>query len=490
MLKILRKKGVAKKILWFIAIIIVLSFGVFGTANYLNYNANPVHAGKIFGRIVSTDEFRKNYLFTRNQAILRYGEDFNKVSQYLHLEAETWDRLILLQEAKKKRIKVTDQEVIDTIAQFQLFQRDGQFDPLLYNDLLRYIFKCNARSFEEGIRGSIMFNKLLESQVPPIFLTEEQLWEAFKNQNEKIQISYVLVSPDPYIGEVTVAEDATLAYFNEHKEEFTIPPTMNVEFIDINYPENASKDEKKAVDSKVEEIAQEIKSNPDLKTIGEKYNLAVQETGFFSKEQPNLKIGWSFELLNKAFSLSPDQFSEPMETPQGYCILKVKEKQDAHIPEFSVASDKVLEILKLDKAKEIAKLKTGEFLENMRLELTRDPSQNFSDLAQKLNLQIQQTAPFNHGQYVPNIGVAKEFQEAAFSLNEQNKLVGPVETPKGYSILHLDSVIPATREQFTQEKNSFNASLVEEMKNEVFNDYMARLRQQAKLEDNISKLKQ
>src|SRR3989344_2096800 len=108
MLKTLRKKGVAKKVLWFTAIIIILSFGVFGTANYYQGGNESSHAGRIFGKKITFDEFQESFLHARNQAILRYGDNFDKIAPMLDLDSEAWDRLILLQEAKKRRIKVLD----------------------------------------------------------------------------------------------------------------------------------------------------------------------------------------------------------------------------------------------------------------------------------------------------------------------------------------------------------------------------------------------
>ena len=101
MLKILRKKGVAKKVLWGIAIVIIISFGFFGTANYTNNSSGPSFAGKIFEKRIPIEKFEQAYQRTRLQAFLRYGENFNKISSFLNLEAETWDRLILLREADR-----------------------------------------------------------------------------------------------------------------------------------------------------------------------------------------------------------------------------------------------------------------------------------------------------------------------------------------------------------------------------------------------------
>ena len=100
MLEILRRKGVNKTILWFIAIIVILSFGVFGTAYRLDNTINS--AGTIWGHNVSIKEFQQAYLDARDQAIRMYGEEFFKNGNKLDLEQEAWDRLILLKEAQKR----------------------------------------------------------------------------------------------------------------------------------------------------------------------------------------------------------------------------------------------------------------------------------------------------------------------------------------------------------------------------------------------------
>ena len=76
MLEILRRKGVNKTILWFIAIVIILSFGVFGTAYRLDNTVNS--AGSLFGHNVSIKEFQTAYLDARDQAIRLYGDEYFK----------------------------------------------------------------------------------------------------------------------------------------------------------------------------------------------------------------------------------------------------------------------------------------------------------------------------------------------------------------------------------------------------------------------------
>ena len=59
MLKILRKKGVAKKLLWATAIVIIISFGLFGEAYLMNSGRKGNIAGTVFGKKVSVDDIQR-----------------------------------------------------------------------------------------------------------------------------------------------------------------------------------------------------------------------------------------------------------------------------------------------------------------------------------------------------------------------------------------------------------------------------------------------
>ncbi len=185
MLKTFRKKGVAKKVLWFLAVIIILSFGVFGTANYYHGDKGLSYAGKIFGKKITFDDFQKSLLHARTQAILRYGDNFDKIAPMLDLDSEAWDRLILLQEGRRQHIKILDAEVIDTIEDFDFFKHGGKFDPAFYGKIVRYVFRCDPREFEEGVRESLIFSKLFQGQTAGAEISEAESLKENQNKNEQ-----------------------------------------------------------------------------------------------------------------------------------------------------------------------------------------------------------------------------------------------------------------------------------------------------------------
>ncbi|HQP09920.1 MAG TPA: peptidyl-prolyl cis-trans isomerase [Candidatus Omnitrophota bacterium] len=507
MLNILRKKGVAKKILWVIAVVIIFSFGFFGTGYLLTGRGRMDYAGKIFGQKISIDDFNRVYQNTRIQAIRQYGYDLDRFANLLNLETQTWTRLILLHETKKRRINAPDRQVIDAIARDKSFERDGRFDALLYNAILRNL-RIRPRDYEESVRDNLKITELYKQVTSSVTITEEEVFEEYKNRNEKVQVSYVLVSPAPFKESIRADETEAKQYYEDNKSDFLLPPTINVQYLTFPFPEesepesseppspenadeiNKSADiekEKDLIREKADAVFEALIANPNMADAAQQNNLTVQTTGFFSMEQPNLTLGWSYDFLNELFAMNVNDISAPFETPNGLSIVQIKEKRYSYVPEFSEARPKAEEAVINKKAKEIAAQKAEEYLQQIQSELDKTKLKDFAKTAKDLGLEIGQTPVFNRGQYLPQIGISKEFQEAAFALTENNKISSVVETPAGYCILYLDNYVPIENGDYEQTKEELAQALSDEKRNAAFESFVAQLRIEAKIFDNLPK---
>jgi peptidyl-prolyl cis-trans isomerase D len=499
MLKILRKKGFAKKILWFVAIVIIISFGFLGTAYLLTGQQAVTTAGSIFGRDVTFPTFEKAYRDVRIEALIRYGEQFNQYVATRDLDADTWDRLILLHEANRRRIRVNDDELVNIIRQYPFFQRDGQFDNLLYQDIVKYIFKVPARTFEEIIRDSLTISKLFSQETFTAAIEEEEIKDAFVQQNEKVRVSYVLVSPEQFINEASYEETKARDYYEANKVDFTIPQSINVDYIHIPYtddsdPQSAEAEETTEAMAQAqllgEKVLEEIRSGADFAEAAKNNGLEAKSSGFFSADKPNLGLGMSYELINNLFGLKKDEMIGPVETSNGYFIVRIADKQNAFVPDFEDAREAVKEALLKQAAMAIARQRSEEVLPALKAEYAKTLPMDFANAAKSLSLTIEQTPAFNRGQYLPKIGISRDFQESAFALSKENPISEPVETQIGYCIIHLDEYVPADDGEFALQKDRIAALLLNMKRIEIFQEFTHRLRQQAELIDNITKLKQ
>lgn len=493
MLKILRKKGVAKKILWGITFVIIISFGLWGQSYVLRQSGRPDYAGKIFGRKISLEEFQRHFELTQAQAMIQYGDEFGKIKEHLNLMSQTWDRIILLYESNRRRIPVSDKEVVEKVQEYPLFQRDKRFDPQLYHNILRYALRLTPRDFEEGIRDNIKFYKLFEKETLGITVTDEEVFQSFQMKNQKVQVSYVLVESDALKSQVALDEVQAKNYYQSHQDEFFVPPTIQVEYLEVPFPEVKSpatltEAEKDQAFRKALDVSYELKDNPDVAKTAEKFGLKINQTGFFNIEIPDEKLGWTYPAMHQISRLEKGTFSEPIETTKGYQVIRILEKKDAFIPDYAQAKDRVRDVWVNTQALKLSKGKAEEYLKKIQETSSGFKRPDYAKIFKDMGLEIYQTPVFSRGEYLPKIGISRDFQEQAFALTPEQPLSGVVETAKGYAILHLDSQVPVSQEDFNKEKENYKQALLLERKNAIFSEFVTRLRLKANLQDHVSKL--
>lgn len=498
MFKLLRKKEITKKIIWVIAILIIISFGFMGTANLLIGKSDANYAGKLFGKKVSITDFRKFYQSVRLQALLQFGDKFNEVQPYLNLEQQTWNHLMLRHESKKRKITVTDQEVVQYIQQYPFFQRDGQFDSLLYNDMLKNALRVPARRFEESVRDILKFQQLFNQETQTVSIPDSQVFDAYKIKHEEIQVSYVLLPFTEFQDENLFDAQQAQKYFDNHKVDFVIPNSINVDYIRFDLPtpttstsltdditDTNAPDQKEALAAimpKAQTIAEALQNNANINAVANQFQEPLQTSGFFSMEKPLLNLGWSYELLNQLFQLKVGETLGPIETSEALFILQLKEERPAYLPEYAEAKDAVKEALLTQAANATAQQQSSIYLEKIQELLASSKIKDFAKAAKTLGLDIHQTPAFHRGQYLPTIGISRNFQEAAFNLTTENPLSTPIETDNGYCLLYLDNKAPIDMETYVKEKAQLTTNLLEQRKKESFELFLSQLRRQAHLE--------
>ncbi len=494
MLKVMRDKELKKKVIWVVAIVIILSFGVFGTAYLITDMGAGNFAGKIFNKKISQADYAKAYDIARVQAMMRYGDNFRNVQEYLNLESKAWDRLILAHEADKRKITVYNDEIIKTIQGYEFFQQNGQFDSRMYNYIVQSAFRMNPRTFEEGIRENLQMARLFDQETQGISVTDEEVRNEFQSRNEQVQVSYVIVSPENFTDEKKYDAQKAQEFFEANKRDFLVPSAVNIEYIEIPFEtpdaeastDSESSDGTEAAIARAETLVEQLKENPDLRAVAQSNEIEILETGFFSAEEPNLKLGWSYELLNQVFGFPVKQIQGPFETSKGIVILSVLENREAYLPLYKEVTEKVKDAYLLEQAKEVTQAKAAEYREKIVDEMDKNPSKNFAQIAKDMKLEVLQTPNFNRGQYLPNIGITKDFESTAFGLDETKRISDVIETAKGFAILHLDEYTPADASEFAEQAEDIREQLLAEKKNTHFSDFMSQLRIQADLMSNIA----
>ncbi len=487
MLKIFRQKNVARKVLWVVTGIIVISFGFgFGISRYGAAFDVTRTAGKVYGRSISLKEYQKNYQNVHDQAVMLHGADVERILPMMDLENETWSRIILLKAAEQKGLKAVDGEVIQFVANTPYFQRDGQFDKGLYANIVKNIFRREPRDFEEGLRDQIKIMKLFSPAIKAISFSDEKVRQEYERRNQKMQVNYILISPEAFTQGITATDEDLRRHFDARREDFQEPETMKVMAISLPLDAKASPADKAAVTAKAKELRAQITAGTDAAVAAKQYNATVKETEFFSVNAPSKDIVPSFELLQGLFSAKAGDVLEPAEGADSVQVVKVLEKKPAFVPEFTAIKEKVSVALIKEKAGKIAEEKAAAVLLDVTEKIKG--GLDFVAAVRAASFEPKQTAFFGLGEYVAEIGMSEDFTTAAFALNKDTPLSGVVKTSKGPAILSWLATQPADEKKFSEVKKDFTDSLYSEERVHVMNALIKTLREQAQLTSYLGEI--
>ena len=456
MLKHLRKRKTSKRILIGLAIIIIPAFMFWGAGSMIRDKKEKESLGRLYGRDVSSIDYKDALDAVRNVALLRFGDNLNEVKKYLDFKAQAWERIILLKEAKKRKITVGDSEVIELIEGVSSFKRNGQFDNKTYLSELQYVFRTPARLFEEQVRQDIMIQKLYKQLTDGITIGPGELKEEYRRANEQVSVSYLAAIPAEFEKQVAPSEAELKEYFTKNAVEFKEPPSYNIEYI-----AGESQD-------KMKEAFLLLSKKTDFATVAKQLGLSAKETGLFNQAEAVPGLGWSQELTDIISKMKVGELSPAFRMEKNNYILRLKEKKESYIPDFGKVRDKVMDSV----IKKEARLKARQAIEACSGELKI--STDFNKAAKACGLKTGLTELFKYGSYIEGIGASDLLWAKAEKLKD-NEASDVIDIPSGFYIIKIKQRVPYDEKKFTAELEDFNKKLLEEKKQGYFTSFVAGL---------------
>jgi peptidyl-prolyl cis-trans isomerase D len=384
---------------WMIKIIlfaIVVVFVFWGVGSMRSRKANRV--ADINGEIISQDMYQQAYYRLLENYRRIYGDQYNDALLKMLRPNETVlnqlvNTVVMLQEAERLGIGVGEEELASSIRQIPDFQNNGAFDYRRYNLLLTQN-NITPEQFESDQKDQIIIDKLRAVVLSGVTVTEDEVRQWYDWSNARINLSYVLFSPDRYQN-IQPSQSEIQSYFQEHKEDYRTQPRIKVRYLYFNpevyeaqvkigderiaeyyqgHPAEFKTDKRvKArhilikVDEGADEKTVETKKDEALKvykmaSAGKDKNFAVLAKKFSQgpTKDKGGELGWFTRdkmvepFAEKAFSMQAGEISEPVRTRFGWHIIKVEQIEEASTTTLKAASDGIRQKLTYEKAKELA----------------------------------------------------------------------------------------------------------------------------------------
>lgn len=379
-----------------IIIKVILGVVILAFVLYFGFTGRGSSAGEVVAKVDGLSIRGREFIRAHREMVERYRALFgNQVTEEmlekLDIKRMVLDGLIertlLLVEAKNLGLKVSNQELRDAIVEFPLFQENGQFNPGLYRGYLSRA-GLTASEFEDALREQILIRKLTGILLSSIKISDAELDEYFRIKEERLIFDYLEINPEYIKINGDIKEEDIKSFFEEHREDFRIPPSVKLRFITYRIG-----DVEKDINISNEEIEDFYRDNPHLFREARRIRLreiyfplrsgdpeSVEKTGKaareayeelsrggdfttvarkFSINQKGISSGQALlfseaeldpDIAKVAFSMKEGEFSKPIITKNGIHIIKVEKIYEGKLKPLIQVKRQIVETLKREKA--------------------------------------------------------------------------------------------------------------------------------------------
>jgi peptidyl-prolyl cis-trans isomerase D len=485
-----------------IIVVFVVSFGP-GSCGQNPTAGDPTaeDAAKVNGQRIGFADVEQYYGQLLRNYQQQVGDAFNRdVAEQLGFRRLAVDQLVehalMVQEARRQGLVVSDDEVERAIKSFAAFQSNGRFDHDLYSRIASQSFGSPAR-FEQKMREDLLGQRIRAVVVQTAKVSEAEVREAWLADADRANLELVRFPLSLAREEVQVSAADAEAYakaneaplkkaYEEDEARFERPKRVKARQVLARVAEGAPEDAAKA---KAEQAAARARKGEDFGRL-----VAELSDDAFTKERGG-DVGWLSKgstdpaLEEAAFGAKPGDVVGPVRTAFGFQVLRIDEVQEPETVPFEKARlELARERVRTERAKELANAKAQEALaaaKSGRALGELFPLDEKGRKAVKWGGQVlrpEETGPFAASQPVPRIGSAPELVKAAFAAEGPAVLDRVFETPAGPVVARVKERQRADPAQFEAKKVEVTERLRAQREREVLTAWMKGLRDRAKIE--------
>lgn len=374
--------------------LIILTFAVAGIGGYTSSVDTSV--AEVNGEKISQQAFDKAYQAQRSRMMQQFGDMFDTLAAdpaYMaNFRKGVLDNIIneklLDQSVRDLAIRVSDDQIKDTIRTMPEFQLNGVFDNNRYLAVINQAGFYQSSDFRDYLRVEMTRRQLSQALVASEFSLPYQEEQLTALQNQKRDIAYATISAEQFKKDVTVSDEDVNLYYQNNQVMFENQEQVQLEYValdvnDIAKSINVSdEDVSKYYEDNIAEFSTEEQRRVShiLIEFGDDETAAEQKA---ADVLARLKAGESFEALAKtesadtfsgenggdlewiepgvmdeafddaAFALqAAGDVTELVKTTFGYHIIKLTELNASAVTPFEEVKESLMARLANDKAQD------------------------------------------------------------------------------------------------------------------------------------------
>ncbi len=344
MLKFMRKYTKSYLIKIIFAVIIIVFIFYFGAGSINDRDTTIAEVGDFD---ISYPEYWETY----NRVLQSFGPVRDKMDEKFIADLkenvlyDMIDKYILLTEAKKLGVAVSDMEFAELVGNNEAFMKDGKFDKDRYVAVLKQN-RLDPEQYEKSQRTMLLMGKVSNIIMDTgTAVTGEDIWAGYVREKGKVDLAYDRFSPSSYRDKVTVSDKELSDLYEKEKHRFRGEDTYRLKYIVI--------DDKSSL--KDDAVYMDLLKSKDIAAYARLKGLAVSDTGSVSRSEL-LKTYKGLKVETWIKDLRKGDISLPVRDTDKSYIFQLVDSQEGKQMEKSAALASIRNRLVGQKAKEMARL--------------------------------------------------------------------------------------------------------------------------------------
>jgi peptidyl-prolyl cis-trans isomerase D len=507
MMKFLRSQS--QTVLVVVLGVIGLGFLFYGNAGNL-LTAAGGRANSDFGRIdgedLSVAQLYDAIRTTRDSLMLQgEAQQLMQPGASKQVAQEAWRQLLLLHEADRLHISISDRELVDSIKRSPVFQKNGVFSPeqfksrmALYQTVLHVptdggvdAAASTEATFEKILRDQLRRNAVSSALFGNIHSSAHDITAQYAKYYGPTAVSVVTFDPKTFAGTVKVAPADIEKEYKDHPTNaaYRTKEKRKVDYVlyllspeEMKLPEDRKMKAKNALGEKATKFALAFVPDPsaaagntftppDFQTEAAKEGLAPMTTDFFAADETPNHLPPSPSFNNAAFALSHDNtISKVIELDNGVAVLHLSEIQPSQLRPLEEVRADIEKTLQQSKSAQQAQV--GASIMSQALKSAVAKGTDFKTAAAGLKLSVESIPTFVPMKTRGGEPRLQAIAEATLSLKPGDVSgVVPVESNKAYLVIHLDSRAQPDPAGLADFETRYRQSQDEQLRSLVYTDW-------------------
>jgi peptidyl-prolyl cis-trans isomerase D len=484
-----------------LAVIFAISFGPGSLTKGGLRAASAPYAARVNGKTIPAAEWARTYDRLYQSYRQQAGESFTReLAERIGLPQQAMDVLIdrelVVQEARRRGIVVTSEELTKVVQSMPTLQENGQYSPGLYDEWARSNFG-SKKKFESLLKDDLLHQKMLTALRETVKVPDAEVREAWQADSDKVGLVFVRFplaaaeaeAPKPSEAEAKAFADKEAErvkkFYEENRARYDQKKRVRVRHVLAKVAPGA---DDAAARKKIDEAAARLKKGEDFarvaQALSEDENTKARggEIGFVSEGL------FDPAFVNAAFALAPGAVSEPVKSASGWHLIQAEEV----VPAKQVS----LEDARLDIARELLVKERARKLVQAKAQAALDAARKGKALAalfpQKTPVKLgaqpivaEETGPFGRGSpFAPRLGAAPDVIADAFAAKKGDVLPRVYETTAGPLVAAVTLRETPDRSAFDSQREAVETRLRNRRETQIMSAWLKEIRSSAKIELN------